>query len=143
MEKLPKYVPKISRAFDIKNFSKIRSGIESASKITVITGAGCSTESGIPDYRSPGVGVYAREKNYKPILGHELANNSVKRYRYWARNFVGYPSFAARQPSTVHHFLSNWENGLLKSLNPDKLLHLITQNVDHLVYSVARVNNTQ
>jgi len=143
MEKLPRYVPKINRAFDTLNFNRIKQGLNSASKITVITGAGCSTESGIPDYRSPGVGVYAREENYKPILGHELANSYSKRQRYWARNFIGYPAFASKQPTTVHKWLKNWENGQLDTLEPSKLMHLITQNVDGLHVQAGHKNITE
>jgi len=143
MEKIPKYVPRLYGAFDTLNFNRIRAALTSASKITVITGAGCSTESGIPDYRSPGVGVYAREKDYKPILGHELANSHSKRQRYWARNFIGYPKFASMQPSTVHKFLADWERGKLKSLRKSQLLHLITQNVDGLHVKAGSENVTE
>lgn len=144
MEKIPRYVPKINRAFDTLNFNRIKQGLNSASKITVITGAGCSTESGIPDYRSPGVGLYARKgKDHKPILGYEIANSASKRQRYWARNFVGYPTFAATEPSTVHKWLANWEHGKLDTLKPSKLKHLITQNVDGLHVKAGHKNITE
>lgn len=138
-----KFVPKLVKAFDHRTFDLIQAGIQKASSITVITGAGCSTESGIPDYRSPGVGVYAREENWKPILGYELANNWEKRQRYWARNYIGYPSFSAKKPSTVHKFMADWELGNLNSLCSSKLRHLITQNVDGLHMQAGNRNITE
>jgi len=135
MEKLPRYIPKTTRPFDIINFNRIKQGLNTASKITVITGAGC--------YRSPGVGIYAREKNFKPILGHEIANSHSKRQRYWARNFLGYPAFSSKYPTTVHKWLANWENGKLDTLEPAKLMHLITQNVDGLHVEAGHKNITE
>jgi len=57
--------------------------------LLVLTGAGVSTESGIPDYRSEGVGLYARS-NHKPVQYQEFMRSSYARKRYWARNFLGW-----------------------------------------------------
>ena len=76
--------------------------------------------------------VYARQADYKPIMGYELANDFNKRQRYWARNYIGFPIFASRKPSTVHHFMADWERGRLQGLKASQLQHLITQNVDGL-----------
>lgn len=138
-----KFVPSVLRAFDHSKFNLIRSGLNAATNVTVITGAGCSTESGIPDYRSPGVGVYAREKNWTPILGYELSNNWHKRQRYWARNYIGYQNFASKEPSTVHKFMADWELGNLRTLCSSKLRHLITQNVDGLHVRAGNRNITE
>jgi len=142
MNQIRSFVPK-STHFNRPQFVKLRSQLENSRNITVITGAGCSTESGIPDYRSPGVGVYARQKDYKPILGSELAKDFKKRQRYWARNYIGFPIFASRRPSTVHRFMADWEGGKLKGLKAGQLQHLITQNVDGLHVEAGSRNITE
>merc|ERR1719220_554027 len=126
------YVPKAAKNFDSFLFDQIKSQLQNANRVTIITGAGVSTASGIPDYRSPGVGLYARNKKHKPILGHELAKNKFKRYRYWARNFIGYSSVKDKVPNSCHEFLSKWEHNRLRDLKPSQHHHLITQNVDGL-----------
>lgn len=68
--------------------------------VVVLTGAGCSTESGIPDYRSPN-GSYS--VGHKPILHSEFMESENSRKRYWARSIEGYQYFANRQPNDCHH----------------------------------------
>lgn len=83
------FVPKhraVKRS-DIDCFSHF---MKTHDNIVVLTGAGISTESGIPDYRSEGVGLYARS-NHKPIQYQEFIKSSYARKRYWARNFLGWP----------------------------------------------------
>ena len=87
-------------------------------------GAGISTESGIPDYRSEGVGLYNRT-NHRPMYIQEFMKSSSARKRYWARNFIGWPSFSSVQPNKAHEIVRKWElNG--------KVNGLVTQNVDRL-----------
>jgi len=65
---------------DIANF------IINSNNLVIITGAGISTSSGIPDYRSP-EGSYS--KGHKPIINSDFINNEYSRKRYWARSMLG------------------------------------------------------
>lgn len=95
--------------------------IERHARIFVLTGAGCSTGSGIPDYRdADGQWKRAQPVTYQAFMG-ELAT----RQRYWARSLVGWPRFLAAQPNGVHHALAALEQRGQISL-------LLTQNVDRL-----------
>lgn len=92
-----------------------------ARRLVVLTGAGCSTESGIPDYRSPG-GAWTR---HKPIYYSAFVRSEEVRRFYWARSFRGWPRFDAARPNDAHHALAKLEDeGLVQ--------FLITQNVDDL-----------
>ncbi|WDS35107.1 NAD-dependent protein deacetylase [Pseudoxanthomonas sp.] len=99
----------------------LRDFIERHPRIFVLTGAGCSTDSGIPDYRdADGQWKRAQPVTYQAFMG-ELAT----RKRYWARSLVGWPRFLAAQPNGVHRALAALENDGQVSL-------LLTQNVDRL-----------
>ena len=92
-----------------------------ARRLVVLTGAGCSTESGIPDYRSPG-GAWTR---HKPILYGAFVRSADVRRFYWARSFRGWPRFNAARPNAAHRALAELER--------QGIVHqLITQNVDDL-----------
>ena len=93
-------------------------------RLLVMTGAGVSTESGIPDYRSKGVGLYATSKN-RPVQYQDYVKSADIRQRYWARNFVGWPTFSSILPNNTHEILKNWED-------INKVDWIITQNVDAL-----------
>jgi len=81
------FVPKHNKATN-HDISRLQSFISSANRVLVLTGAGISTESGIPDYRSEVVGLYARS-NHKPIQYQDFVKSDVVRRRYWARNYFG------------------------------------------------------
>ena len=67
-----------------------------AGQLLVMTGAGISTESGLPDYRSEGVGLYARSTR-RPIQHSTFLKSEAARKSYWARNFVGWPRWSSVQ----------------------------------------------
>ncbi len=90
-------------------------------RIVALTGAGVSTESGIPDYRSPA----ALQRVRRPIHGPEFVRNAALRRRYWARAMVGWESFRRAVPGPSHFAMAKLEAGGV-------LGGLITQNVDRL-----------
>lgn len=102
---------------------KISTFIASSHNLLIITGAGMSTSSGIPDYRSP-EGSYS--KGHKPIINADFINSEYSRKRYWARSMVGYAVFSKAQPNDGHYSLAR-----IESRNINKSL-LVTQNVDRL-----------
>ena len=90
-------------------------------RAVVLAGAGCSTESGIPDYRGPEGSLRAR----KPIQYQEFVRSEAARARYWARSAVGWPRISAARPNAGHHALARTEAaGAVRGV--------ITQNVDGL-----------
>lgn len=89
--------------------------------IVVLAGAGCSTESGIPDYRGPDGSLRKRA----PIQFGEFVRRPEARARYWARSAVGWPRFSATRPNPAHRALAALEAaGIVRGV--------ITQNVDGL-----------
>jgi NAD-dependent deacetylase len=101
--------------------AQIANKIKEGGKNVVFTGAGISTESGIPDYRSQG-GIWDK---FRPVYFDEFMSFRDSREEYWRRWLALYQGIAEAQPNAAHMALARLkEMGLLQAL--------ITQNVDGL-----------
>jgi len=105
----------------IDQLSSLADALRPATHIVALTGAGISTESGIPDYRSPN-GLWSKQV---PIYYADFVRNEAVRRRYWARSLNGYSRFREAQPNVGHLALARLEEA-------GRLHYLITQNVDRL-----------
>ena len=95
--------------------------IAEARRIVAFTGAGMSTESGIPDFRSPG-GVWSR---MKPITFQEFVRSEAMRREAWTRTFTGVMGWTGAKPNRGHFAIARLaRTGLVSAV--------ITQNVDNL-----------
>lgn len=95
--------------------------VEDRRNLLVLTGAGCSTASGIPDYRDPD----GRWKHSQPIRYQEFVGSQRTRRRYWARSLVGWQRVERASPNPAHWALAAMERA--------GVVHqLVTQNVDGL-----------
>jgi NAD-dependent SIR2 family protein deacetylase len=95
--------------------------VGSHGSIVVLTGAGCSTASGIPAYRDR----TGRWRRRQPIFYQDFMRDPVVRRRYWARSYFGWPVMEQARPGRTHAALANLARH-------GRLHGLVTQNVDGL-----------
>lgn len=95
--------------------------IRTRQQLLLMTGAGVSTASGIPDYRD----LNGAWKRQPPMYYQNFAGDPAARQRYWARSMLGWPLFARARPSASHRALADLQRLVQASL-------LVTQNVDGL-----------
>jgi NAD-dependent SIR2 family protein deacetylase len=100
-----------------------------AGSVLVLTGAGVSTDSGIPDYRGP----HGSLLRHRPMTYQEFLHEPSARHRYWARSFVGWRHMAQASPNSIHRSLAQWEA-------TGKISGIVTQNVDGLHVSAGSLN---
>src|SRR6185503_21167640 len=85
--------------------SALREVIQRHARLVVLTGAGVSTSSGIPDYRDEqGEWKRARPVEFRPFM-----TDPKVRQRYWARSTVGWPIITGARPNSAHHALARLE----------------------------------
>jgi NAD-dependent SIR2 family protein deacetylase len=102
-------------------------GVLAGERFALLTGAGLSTDSGIPDYRGPGAAPRA------PMTYQEFVAEPENRQRYWARNHIGWSQLRRADPNEGHAAAARLEHrGLLTGL--------ITQNVDRLHEDAGSIN---
>ena len=112
----------------VADIKQLQQFIDSSRRLYVVTGAGISTESGLPDYRcfyflflnqfhdllvssdlfrffrSEGVGLYARSKS-RPLQYSDFLRSQEARNRYWARNYAGWANFQKVKPNKTHQLI--------------------------------------
>ena len=103
------------------DIERLRDMIGSARRIVAFTGAGISTESGIPDFRSPG-GIWTR---YKPIYFDDFMASDEMRRESWRRKFATDETMLKAEPNAGHRALA-------KLVEQGRMSAIITQNVDGL-----------
>ena len=90
-------------------------------RLLLLTGAGVSTGSGIPDYRD----ADGQWKRRPPITGQVFRADPLQRARYWARSMIGWPLLATARPNAAHLAIADLQAA-------GRVSHLVTQNVDGL-----------
>ena len=105
--------------------------LKACHKIVFFTGAGISTESGVPDFRSPG-GIWTR---YEPVYFDEFLHSEEARRRHWRMKKETHELYKNVKPNAGHYAIAGFERR-------KQLLGLITQNIDGL-HSLAGVSNAK
>ena len=100
---------------------RLRQFVERHARLFILTGAGCSTESGIPDYRD----ADGDWKRAAPVMFQAFMGEPATRRRYWARSLVGWRRLRAALPNDAHRALAQLQR-------QDRVTQLVTQNVDRL-----------
>jgi NAD-dependent deacetylase len=95
--------------------------VKTSTSLVFFTGAGVSTESGVPDFRSPG-GVWTK---YQPVLFQDFLASESARIQHWQLKKATYELFKTVEPNIAHYAICEYEKR-------GQLLGLITQNIDGL-----------
>lgn len=103
------------------DFEELAAHTKNARAIVFFTGAGISTESGVPDFRSPG-GVWTR---YQPVLFQDFLASEAARVQHWQLKKATYELFKTVKPNAAHYAICEYERR-------GQMLGLITQNIDGL-----------
>ncbi|GGX01436.1 NAD-dependent protein deacetylase [Pigmentiphaga litoralis] len=111
------------------NDSALQDFITRHPRLFVLTGAGCSTDSGIPDYRDEAGGW----KRRPPMTYQVFMGDAVARARYWARSMIGWRSFGRARHNAAHAALARLEA-------QGHIVLLVTQNVDGLHEAAGSTN---
>ncbi len=102
-------------------FSSLPDFVDRHQRLFVLTGAGCSTNSGIPDYRD----AAGNWKRQQPVTYQAFMDEEATRRRYWARSLLGWRNFGRARPNSAHLALARLEASGKSEL-------ILTQNVDRL-----------
>jgi len=98
-------------------------------RLFVLTGAGCSTDSGIPDYRD----AAGEWKRRQPVMFQDFLANERSRKRYWARSLAGFRRLRFARPNEAHYSLASLERR-------GRVAQIVTQNVDGLHQAAGSQN---
>lgn len=101
--------------------ARLRCWLDGYRRVFVLTGAGCSTGSGIPDYRD----VLGGWKRAPPVNYRDFVEDPAVNARYWARSFIGWPIVSRAEPNAAHRALAEAQSA-------GRISRLVTQNVDGL-----------
>ena len=105
----------------MSDIERLRDMIGAATRIVAFTGAGISTESGIPDFRSPG-GIWTK---YRPIYFDDFMSSEEMRRESWRRKFATDETLLKAEPNAGHRALA-------KLVEQGRMSAIITQNIDGL-----------
>ena len=106
---------------DSQQIDAVAEFLQQQRRVFVLTGAGVSTASGIPDYRDQ----EGEWKQQRPVLFQDFIKEKITRQRYWARSLLGWSRFSKAKPNASHQALVKLEaEGFIQQL--------VTQNVDGL-----------
>lgn len=106
---------------DNARLEQVAAWLAAARAAVAFTGAGISTDSGIPDFRSP-QGVWAK---YQPVLFDDFLRSEAARCDYWRQKCEAHRDFSGAEPNAGHRVLARWEAA-------GRLRGVITQNIDGL-----------
>jgi NAD-dependent SIR2 family protein deacetylase len=113
--------PTIADGAESRDATRRLAGLVADGGVLVLTGAGVSTESGIPDYRDE----RGQWKRPPPMQFRDFVGSEAKRRRYWARSLLGFKVLGSARPNAAHRLLADWERrGFVSAV--------VTQNVDGL-----------